>query len=188
MHKLLCMVKPLVLLEFHLAGNFFFSLEGKLHGVKGLPNLATQQMSPFFENVIQQGSRLVFIDDILPMSNSKPHMLQLIKNIHELTRRKHLEFFSEKPIFMFLTVKCSGQKIGFNTSKPIRSKIAAIHLNFFRLEKVNWWRSLAKRSFSLKFLINVTSIWSLSFFCSMILSVFTELLNWKHCFNILENI
>ena len=39
-------------------------------------------MSLFFKELIRQPSALVYIDDLLLMSISKPHMLQLIKQLH----------------------------------------------------------------------------------------------------------
>ena len=34
-----------------------------------------------FKVLIHQGSALVYIDDIVHMANSKPHMMQLISNV-----------------------------------------------------------------------------------------------------------
>ena len=139
-------------------------------------------MSTLLKKLIQQGSALVYFDDILLISFSKPHMLQLSKKRHDFAREKHLELVPEKPFVMLLTVKSFGQKFGFNTNKPIQSKIAAIHLIFFELQKVNWWSSLARWIFTLNFTITFMSIWSLSFFYSMILSDITWIKIWKHRF------
>ena len=55
----------------------FFSSADKLfafivfYGTRGLPKFFTQQMSTFFKDLIQQGSALVYIDDILLISISK---------------------------------------------------------------------------------------------------------------------
>ena len=46
-----------------------------------LPTFFKQQLSLFFENLIHQGTSLVFNDNTPLLSNSKPHMLQLIKQI-----------------------------------------------------------------------------------------------------------
>ena len=45
-------------------------------------------MSTFFKQMIDDGSALVYIDDILLMSNSKEHMINLIKSLHEISKKK----------------------------------------------------------------------------------------------------
>ena len=64
-------------------------------------------MSTFFKTLIEQGFALVYIDDLLLLSDSKEHMFQ--------------------SFFMLLKVKLLGHEIDYNTIKPIHSKIAAIH-------------------------------------------------------------
>ena len=39
-------------------------------------------MSAFFKTLSDQGFALVYIDDILPLSNSKERMFQLIEHLH----------------------------------------------------------------------------------------------------------
>ena len=46
---------------------------------KDFPNFCTEQMSTFFKTLIEQGFALVYIDDILLLSNSKEHMFHLIE-------------------------------------------------------------------------------------------------------------
>ena len=108
-----------------------FSHGGKLlafirevYGLKGLQNFFTQQMSLFFEDLIRQGSALVYNDDILLMSNSKPHMLQLIKQLYDIAKKENVKKSPEKSFFILLTVKNLSHEIIFNTIKPIQSKIA----------------------------------------------------------------
>ena len=38
--------------------------------------------------MINDGSALVYIDDILLISNSKEHMIHLIKTLHEISKKK----------------------------------------------------------------------------------------------------
>ena len=111
-----------------------FSSEDKLfafirgfYGLKGLPNFFTKQMSTFFKTLIEQGFALVYLDDTLLLSNSKEHMFQLIEQLHIVSTKNSLKLAPEKSFFMLLKVKFLGHEIGYNTIKPIHSKIAAIH-------------------------------------------------------------
>ena len=84
-------------------------------------------MSTFFKTLIEQGFALVYIDDILLLSDSKEHMFQLIEQLHIISTKNNLKLAPEKSFIMLLKVKILGHEIGYNTSKPIHSKIAAIH-------------------------------------------------------------
>ena len=91
------------------------------------PKFLTKRMSTFFKLLIEQGSVLVYIDDILLLSNSKEHMFHLIEQLHIVSTKHNLKLAPEKSFFMFLKVKFLGHKIGYNTIKPIHSKNDAIH-------------------------------------------------------------
>ena len=60
------------------SGDKLFAFIRGFYGLKGLPNFFTKQMSTFFKTFIEQGFTLVYIDDILLLSDSKEHMFQLI--------------------------------------------------------------------------------------------------------------
>ena len=54
-------------------------------------------------------------------------MFQLIEQLHIISTKINFKLAPEKSFFMLLKVKLLGQEIGYNTNKPIHSKIAAIH-------------------------------------------------------------
>ena len=54
-------------------------------------------------------------------------MFQLIEKLHIISTKNNHKLAPEKSIFMLLKVKFLGHEISYNTIKPIRSKIAAIH-------------------------------------------------------------
>ena len=83
-------------------------------------------MSIFFRTLIEQGFALVYIEDILFLSDSKEHMFQLIEQLHIIGTKNNLKLAPEKSFFMPLKVKILGHEIGYNSIKPIHSKIAAI--------------------------------------------------------------
>ena len=58
-------------------GDKLFAFTRCFYDLKGLPNFFTKQMSRFFKTLIEQAFALVYIDDILLLSNSKEHMFQL---------------------------------------------------------------------------------------------------------------
>ena len=109
------------------SGDKLFAFIRGFYGLKGLPNFFTKQMSTFFKTPIEQGFALVYIDDILLLSDSKEHMFQLIEQLHFISTKNNLKLAPEKSFFMLLKVKFLGHEIGYNTIKPIHSKIAAIH-------------------------------------------------------------
>ena len=80
-----------------------------------------------FKTLIEQGFALVYVDDILLLSNSKEHMFQLIEQPQIISNTNNLKSAPEKSFFMILKVKFLGHEIGYNTIKPIHSKIAIIH-------------------------------------------------------------
>ena len=110
-----------------LTGDKLFAFIRGFYGLKGLPNFFTKQMSSFFRALIEQGFALVYIDDILLLSDSKEHMFQLIEQLHITSTKNNLKLAPEKSFFILLKVKFLGHEIGYNTIKPIHSKIAAIH-------------------------------------------------------------
>ena len=54
-------------------------------------------------------------------------MFQLIEQLHIISTKSNLKLAPEKSFFMLLKVNLLGHEIGYNTTKPIHSKIAAIH-------------------------------------------------------------
>ena len=109
------------------SGDKLFAFIRGFYGLKGLPNFCTKQMSTFFKTLIEQGFALVYINDILPLSDSKEHMFQLIEQLHIISTKNNLKLAPEKSFSMLLMVKFFGYEIGYNTIKPIHSIIAAIH-------------------------------------------------------------
>ena len=105
------------------------------YGLKGLPNFFTKQMSTFFKTLTEQGFALVYIDDILLLSNSEEHILQLIEQLNIISKKNNLKLAPEKSFFMHLKVQFLRHEIGYNTIKPIHSKVAAIHLSLLLLAK-----------------------------------------------------
>ena len=100
------------------SGDKFFAFIRGFYGLKGLPNFLTKQMSTFFKTVIEQGFALVYIDE---------HMFQLIEQLYIFSTKNNFKLAPEKSFFMLLKVQFLGHEIGYNTTKPIHSNIAAIH-------------------------------------------------------------
>ena len=109
-------------------------------------------MSTFFKTLIEQGFALVYIDDILLLSDSKEHMFQLIEQLHIISTKNNLKLAPEKSFFMLLKVKFLGHEIGYNTIKPILSKIAAIQKIPSRTGKVALMSFIGALNFYTKFI------------------------------------
>ena len=73
--------------RFSSGDNIFAFIRG-FYVLEGLPNFFIKQM--FFEELIRQGSALVFIEDNILTSNSKPHLLQLINQLHQIANEGKL--------------------------------------------------------------------------------------------------
>ena len=69
------------------SGDKLFAFIRGFYGLKGLPNFFTKQMSNFFKTLIEQGFALVYIYDILLLSDSKEHMFQLIEQLHIISTK-----------------------------------------------------------------------------------------------------
>ena len=54
-------------------------------------------------------------------------MFQFFEQLHVINTKHKLKLASEKSFFMLLRVKFLENEIGYNTIKPIHSKVAAIH-------------------------------------------------------------
>ena len=89
------------LTSFSSGGELFAFIRG-FYGFKGLPNFFTKQKSTFFKTLIEQGFALVYIDDILPLSDSKEHMFQLFEQLHVISTKNNLILAPEKSFFMLL--------------------------------------------------------------------------------------
>ena len=55
------------------------------------------------------------------------NIFQFIEQLHLISTKHNLKLPPEKSFFMLLKVNFLGHKIGFNTIKPIHSKVDAIH-------------------------------------------------------------
>ena len=134
------------------SGDKLFAFIRGFYDLKGLPKFFSKQLSTFFKTLIEQGFALVYLDDILLLSNSKEHTFQLIEQLHIISTKNNLKLAPEKSFFMFLKVKFLGHEIGYNTIKPIHSKIAAIHKIPSPTGKVNLMCFIGALNFYPKFI------------------------------------
>ena len=122
-------------------------------------------MSTFFKALIEQGFAFVYIDDILLLSDSKEHMLQLIEQLDIISTKNNLKLAPEKSCFMLLIVKFLGHEIGYNTIKPIHSKIASFHKIPSPIGKIALMSFIGALNFYTKFIeklhINLKPIYDL---------------------------
>ena len=103
-----------------------FAFIGGFYGLKGLPNFFRKQMATFFKTLIEQGFSLVYIDNILLLSDTKEHMFQLMEQLHIISTKNNLKLAPEKFFFMLREVNFLGHEIGYNTIKQIHSKIQSL--------------------------------------------------------------
>ena len=71
-------------------------------------------MSTFFKTLIEQGFALVYIHDILLLSDSEELMFQLTEQLHIISTKNNLKLAPEKSFFMLLKVKFLGHEIDYN--------------------------------------------------------------------------
>ena len=101
-----------------LSGGVLVAFIRRFCGLKGLPNFFTQQIFLLFEYLMRQGSALVYIGDVLFVLNSKPHMLQLVKQLHDSVNNETLKIAQENFFSCFLLWIIS-----------VIMKLVLIHLN-----------------------------------------------------------
>ena len=68
-------------------------------------------MYSFFQKLIDQGFALVYIDDILLLAHTKPHMLNLIEQLHQICQTNILKIAPEKSFYILLTVNFLDMKL-----------------------------------------------------------------------------
>ena len=90
------------------SGDKLFAFIRGFYGLKGLPNFFTKQMSTLFKTLIEQGFALVYINNVLLLSDSKEHMFQLIEQLHIISTKIILKLAPEKSFFMLVKVKFLG--------------------------------------------------------------------------------
>ena len=79
-------------------------------------------------------------------------MFQPIEQLHIISKTNNLKLAPEKTFFMLLKVKFLGHEIGYNTIKPIHSKIAAIHKILSPTGKVALMSFIGALNFYTKFI------------------------------------
>ena len=115
----------------------------------------------FFKTFTEQGFALVYIDAILLLSNCNEHMFQLDEQLHTTSTKHNLKLAPEKSFFILLKVKFLGQEIGYNTIKPIYSKIDAIFKFPSPTSKVALMSFIGALKFYTKFIEKLLSILNL---------------------------
>ena len=101
------------------SGDKLFAFIRGFYGLKGLPNFFTKQMSTFFKTLIEQGFALVYIYDILLLSDSKEYMFQLIEQLRIISTKHNLKLAPKNHI------SCSLK------SNFLDMKLVTIQLNQF---------------------------------------------------------
>ena len=114
------------------SGDKLFTFIRGFYGLKGVPNFFKKQKSNFFKTLIKQGFALVYIDDILLLSNSKEHFEQL----QVLNTKNDVKLAPEKSFLMLLNVKFLDHEIGYNTIKQFTQKLQLFTNSFLQLEKL----------------------------------------------------
>ena len=79
-------------------------------------------------------------------------MFQLLEQLHLISTKNNLKLAPEKTFFMILNVKFLGHENGYNTIKPIYSKIAAIRKIPFTAGKVALKKFIDAHNFHSKFI------------------------------------
>ena len=80
-------------------------------------------MYSFFQKLIDQGFALVYIDDILLLAHTKPHMLNLIEQLHQICQTNNPKSAPEKSFYILLTVKFLGHKLAITPINLILLKL-----------------------------------------------------------------
>ena len=137
-------------------------------------------MSLLFKDLIRQGSALVFIHDVLLMSSSEPHLLQLVKQLHDIAIKK-IWIYLLKNLFSCSHSRIYRHEIGFNTKEPTQSKLAANHIFLPPTAKSELMRFIGSKNFFSKFLDKIMMIRSLCNIHFIIVLNSIGVMNREHC-------
>ena len=100
------------------SGEKQFAFIWGFYGLKRVPKFFIKQMSSFFSKTLsEQGFVLVYIDDILSLSNSEEHMFQLIEQPHTISTEHNLKIASKKSFLLLLKVNFLGHEAFDRESK-----------------------------------------------------------------------
>ena len=114
------------------SGDKLFAFIRDFYGLKGLPNFFTKQMSTFFKTLIEQGFDLVYIDDMLLLSDSKEHMFQIIEQLHIISIENNIKLAPKNPSSCFLKSKFLDMKLGTIQLNQFTQKLQ-LFIKFFLL-------------------------------------------------------
>ena len=112
-------------------------------------------MYTYFQKLIDQGFALVYIDDILLLSHTTSHMIEIIEQLHQICLKHNLKLAPDKSFYVLLTVKFLGHEIGNRTIRPIYSKIDGIHKLKTPTSKRELMRFVGSINFYSKFIQNL---------------------------------
>ena len=119
----------------HLVTNSLLSYEAFMV-LKDFPIFFTKHMSTFFKTLIEQGYALIYIDDILLLSNSKEHMFQPIEQLHIIGTKNNPKLAPENPFSCFLRLKSLDMKLAITQSNLFTQKLQLFTKSFLPLEKL----------------------------------------------------
>ena len=120
--------------------------------LKACPIFLSNKCIHFSQKLIDQGFAIVYIDDILLLAHTKPHMLNLIEQLHQICQTNNPKIAPEKSFYILLTVKFLGHEIGNKTIKPISSKVDAIHQLKTPTSKTEFMRFIGSMNSHSKFI------------------------------------
>ena len=118
-----------------LSGDKLFASIRGFYGLEGLPNFFTKQMSTFFKTPIEQCFALLYINNILLLSNSKEHMFQLIEQLHIISPKNNLKRALEKPFSCFFRLNSLDMKLATKQLNLFTQKLQLSTKSLLLLEK-----------------------------------------------------
>ena len=123
---------------------------------------------------------------ILMIFLSEPHMLQTIKELNDIANEKNLNLALLSFFFILITVEYLRHEKDFNTIKPIKFKLAAVHTIPSPNTKIKLMKVICSMNLSCKLMDKLLLIGSFCIIYIMMLLHFTGLINWQYYFSKLK--
>ena len=98
--------KTIALVSFSSGDNIYAFIRG-FYGTKG-PNFFKNRLDSFFQKLIDQGYALVSKDDIVLFAQNKPHIIEVIEQLHQTCSSNNLKIDLKKSFQILLTVNFVG--------------------------------------------------------------------------------
>jgi len=109
-------------------GNRAFHFNNGFYGLQGLPSFFSLVMLVIFRPMIEKGTIITYLDDVLIMAKTKEEMFENIQEFHILLRKSKLKMAPDKTLLFQKKLQYLGHIISGEGRQPINKRVEAIKM------------------------------------------------------------